>query len=349
MNKPKVSVIIPVYNVEKYLDRCLKSVTNQSLSDIQIILVDDESPDNCPKICDEAKEKDSRISVIHKKNEGLGLARNSGLSIATGEYVYFVDSDDYLELNALEVLYNASKKDNCDICLGGIYSQNENGDITKEKNKLSGSIFYGKEIVENVLIEMMGSKPTDKYDTSIRMSAWQGIYRNDLLKDNKLLFPSEREFISEDIIFHIHALPCAHCVKYISDYVYYHIADNPFSLTHIYNPERFNKVTKLFLEEIKLTKNRPESDEMSLRAQRMYLGNVRVCIKHIFATFDRKKKREIKQLLKKIADSEELQNVLHSYPYWKNPIKQAIMSFLLKHKFISLIYCMFQIIQIERN
>lgn len=93
--KPKVSIIVPCYNVEKYLDQCMNNLVNQSLQEIEIILVDDGSPDRVPEMCDEWAMKDNRIKVIHKKNEGLGYARNSGLEIAMGEYVTFVDSDDY--------------------------------------------------------------------------------------------------------------------------------------------------------------------------------------------------------------------------------------------------------------
>ena len=101
---PKVSVIVPIYNVEKYLDRCVTSIVNQTLHDIEIILVDDGSPDNCPQMCDEWAERDSRIRVVHKKNEGLGYARNSGMDLARGEYIAFVDSDDYVNENTYKKL-----------------------------------------------------------------------------------------------------------------------------------------------------------------------------------------------------------------------------------------------------
>ena len=114
MNSPKVSIIVPIYNVEKYLATCIKSLQNQSLKDLEIILVDDESPDNCPKLCNEYAKTDSRIKVIHKKNEGLGFARNSGLNIAEGEFVSFLDSDDYIDLNAYEELYELAKSNNLD-------------------------------------------------------------------------------------------------------------------------------------------------------------------------------------------------------------------------------------------
>ena len=108
MKQPKISIIVPIYNVEKYLDECMLSLLNQTLEDIEIILVDDESPDNCPKMCDEYANKDKRVKVVHKKNGGLGLARNSGLDVATGEYVAFIDSDDFIDLDMMVHLYNVA-------------------------------------------------------------------------------------------------------------------------------------------------------------------------------------------------------------------------------------------------
>ena len=113
----KISVIIPVYNVEKYLRECLDSVVNQTLKDIEIICVNDGSTDNSLEILKEYEKQDSRIKIIDKKNEGAGIARNYGLQIATGKYIYFMDSDDFLELNALEILYSEIVKCNADICL----------------------------------------------------------------------------------------------------------------------------------------------------------------------------------------------------------------------------------------
>lgn len=111
MSNPKISIIIPCYDVEHYLDRCIKTIVNQTIKDIEIILVDDCSLDRVPQMCDDWALRDSRIKVIHKKNnEGLGFARNTGLDIATGEYVAFVDSDDYIDINMYEKLYNKAKK-----------------------------------------------------------------------------------------------------------------------------------------------------------------------------------------------------------------------------------------------
>lgn len=102
---PKVSVIVPVYNVEKYLDRCVNSLVNQTLNDIEIIFVDDGSPDGCPAMCDEYARKDGRVHVIHKMNGGLSSARNDGLKHVTAEYYMFVDSDDWLDIETCKVCY----------------------------------------------------------------------------------------------------------------------------------------------------------------------------------------------------------------------------------------------------
>ena len=107
---PKVSIIVPIYNVERYLDRCMDSLLHQTLEDIELILVDDGSPDQCPQMCEKYAELDSRVKVVHKKNAGLGLARNSGLGIATGEYVAFIDSDDFVDLDMYGTLYAETEK-----------------------------------------------------------------------------------------------------------------------------------------------------------------------------------------------------------------------------------------------
>ena len=115
MTKALVTVVIPVYNVEKYLEYCIKSVVEQTCSEIEILLIDDGSTDGCPEICDEWAGKDSRIRVIHKENQGLGLARNTGIENATGKYICFFDSDDYIAKDTVEKIYGLAEKEKSDI------------------------------------------------------------------------------------------------------------------------------------------------------------------------------------------------------------------------------------------
>lgn len=121
---PKISVLIPVYKVpEEYLSRCVSSVLNQTLRDIEVIIVDDGSPDNCGKICDEFAQEDGRIKVIHKKNNGLAAARNTAFDNAKGEYITFLDGDDYLELNACEIAYNTAKEKQVQLVFWNQYTE----------------------------------------------------------------------------------------------------------------------------------------------------------------------------------------------------------------------------------
>lgn len=129
MEQCLISVIIPVYNVEKYLTACVESVRNSDYENLEIILVDDGSPDNCPKMCDEFAKSDERIVVVHKENGGLSSARNAGIDIAKGEYITFVDSDDEITADMISYMYTIAVKENCDIVQMGICVVHEGEDI----------------------------------------------------------------------------------------------------------------------------------------------------------------------------------------------------------------------------
>ncbi|HBC30958.1 MAG TPA: glycosyl transferase family 2 [Clostridiales bacterium] len=131
--QPLISIIVPVYGVEKYLTRCINSILSQTYQNIEIILVDDESPDRCPEICDNFTRQDSRIFVIHEKHSGLSIARNAGINLARGSLLGFIDSDDYIDPNMYEHLYDMMLKDDADIAICGRYIVYENGE-TKTKN-----------------------------------------------------------------------------------------------------------------------------------------------------------------------------------------------------------------------
>jgi len=165
MNNPKISIIVPIYNVEKYLPCCMDSLLNQTLTDIEIILVDDGSPDDCGKICDEYATKDSRVKVIHKKNGGLSDARNIGIDIAIGEYFSFVDSDDWIDINMYETLYNNLVDNNADIACCAFYKSYKHRNIPLN-------------IHENILL--LNSEQAIKHSISgkyFTVSAWGKLYK----------------------------------------------------------------------------------------------------------------------------------------------------------------------------
>lgn len=181
--KALISIIIPVYKVEKYLEKCIQSVINQTYKNIQIILVDDGSPDNCGKICDEYAKKDHRIEVIHKSNGGLSDARNKGLEIAKGEYIGFVDSDDYIESDMYEVLYNLLKQYNVDVSICNFYTVSQ--EKIAIKNADNGIKEYNRiEILKEILL-----------DNNIQSYAWNKLYNKDLFDEIK--YPVGKKY--EDI------------------------------------------------------------------------------------------------------------------------------------------------------
>ena len=180
---PKISVIVPVYRVEKYLERCVNSLTCQTLSDIEIILVDDGSPDGCPALCDELAKKDGRIKVLHKENEGLGLARNSGMSLASGEYIAFVDSDDYIAPEMYETLYKAVQSTGADLALCDYAAVDEAGTpCLPPYTGLAQRIFTGRELLKRAT-------------NTMAQPAWNKLYRRAIFA--QLRYPEGK--LNEDI------------------------------------------------------------------------------------------------------------------------------------------------------
>ena len=177
MKEKKISIIVPVYKVEKYLERCIDRLINQTYKDIEIILVDDGSPDKCPRICDDYAKKSDRVIVIHKKNGGLSDARNCGLLKATGEYILYVDSDDYIELDACEKLV-AGMKENVDLVVGA-YNEIRNGRSIKKRhsNILQNKVYNAKEYV-------ISSIERDEWYAP----AWLNLYSKSFLISNDLFY-----------------------------------------------------------------------------------------------------------------------------------------------------------------
>ncbi|MDR1008372.1 MAG: glycosyltransferase [Campylobacteraceae bacterium] len=211
MSMPLISVIVPVYNVEQYLKKCLNSITNQTYKNLEIILVDDGSPDNCGKICDEYAAKDKRVRVIHKNNGGLSDARNAGLDIASGEYIAFVDSDDYIDLQAYEELIDIALKEESDIVISSFYYVKKSGIFLYEKS-LKG---LNK---EEILYQFL----SDNYHSSV----CNKFFKAELFE--KLRFTHIR---FEDLFIMPSLILAAQKISFTSKAYYYYLHTNETSLT----------------------------------------------------------------------------------------------------------------------
>lgn len=183
---PKISVLVPVYNVEKTLDRCMESILNQTFKDFEIIMVDDGSTDSSGAICDKYAEKYDFISVIHKNNEGLGPTRDAGVLAAKGEYVYHCDSDDWLKEDLLEKSYNAISENDADVVIFG-YDMYDKKDLSKLFGSVSidSGVYIGKDEVRRLFVKHY-------HNAFIVLTAWNRLYKRSFLIDNELFFPSLR-------------------------------------------------------------------------------------------------------------------------------------------------------------
>lgn len=236
------SLILPCYNVEKYVARCAQSILSQDFADYEIILVDDGATDATPCICDELAAGDERIRVIHKENGGLSSARNAGLEAARGEYVWFVDSDDWIAPGALSKLHDA--------CTDGVPEivkfahERAAGVTTPVYVCIPAGWHEGSEAVEKLQREAY-TRP-GKYV----LSAWSHLYRRDFLLQHELRFVSERIVCSEDYLFNLIALAKARLIR-VLDEILYTYELRPGSLTQRYKPDltqRYRELRRLLLE-----------------------------------------------------------------------------------------------------
>lgn len=203
----KVSIIVPIYNVQEYLCTCIESVLRQTYQDFELILVDDGSPDNCGAICDEYATKDERIRVIHQQNGGLSAARNAGLDVATGKYIYFLDGDDFIDPDLLETAATYMET-GLDMLIFGYRKVFENSDTQEKKQNWHGQIQILNEqerkhfLINTLLAYKLG------------WEAWNRVYRREIIEKYELRFEDNRKIFAEDLYFCL--CYCAHADAILS-------------------------------------------------------------------------------------------------------------------------------------
>lgn len=222
-----ISVILPCFKVEKFLDKCLNTLVNQTYNNLEIILIDDGSPDNSPKICDEWAKKDNRIKVVHKENGGVSSARNKGVEIARGEYIGFVDPDDYVDLTMYEKLINSAIENNSDVVFCGYNEVIEGRIVPAEEYNLH------KLIEHDVSVYFYKKKNSLVYG-----SIWRGIYRKSLIEDIKFDINFK---CGEDLYFNIEVINKKPKISIVDEKLYYYLK-NPNSCVNTYRPKDYKNV-----------------------------------------------------------------------------------------------------------
>lgn len=296
-----LSVIVPVYNVEKYLNRCLESILQVNNSRIEIILVDDRSKDFSGNICDFFGSKYSFVKVVHKTNEGLGFARNIGIEEATGKYLMFVDSDDFIKSSLVELLLDKVISANLDVCCFG-RSFFRNGILS-----MGNEIFPNETVNSMLLAERCLGEPlkNDKFQVG---PAWKAIYKKQFLFENNLRFESERDILSEDYVFSTQLFAAKPRVGFFDRDIYVY-CDNQGSLTNSYNPDRTVRAIKLYRRMLDIIENAGFNKSAEFRAYNNFLINLLVVFKHISLNDGLKAIGKIREIKSVINDSEIIEIV----------------------------------------
>lgn len=341
MRKGVVSVVLPIYNVEKYLNRCIKSVVNQSYKNLEIILVDDGSPDSCPTLCDEWARKDNRIKVVHKKNAGLGYARNTGIENATGEYICFFDSDDYIALDAIEKAYSLAIQEKSDMVVFGFCNVKASGETGKVVIPHTDKVtFAGQEVQDVFLADLIGPDVKNGKQTDLWMSAWACMYSLDMIQKASWCFVSERDIISEDVYSLLKLYTYVNKVSVLSEALYFY-CENAGSLTHTYKPDRYNRIRNFYDACYQLAEENNYSNNVKERLSYPYLSNTIAAMKMIVGS-DQTKTLKYEQL-KQIIDDDTLQNILSKTNIQKEKKTRKLLLVAIKKKQYSFIYWLIKI------
>lgn len=322
MDMPLISIIIPVYNVELYLKKCLNTIVRQTYPNLEIICVNDGSPDSSGEILSDFQEKDSRIKIINQKNQGLSMARNSGLDAATGDFIVFVDSDDWIELDTIEKCVELYNKYHMDIIMWSYIR--EYGHKSSPVYVIDESLHYWNELeVQSIFRRMVGLTGAElRYPQKIDniVTAWGKMYQRKIIGD--IRFVDTAEIGTEDALFNIYVFAKAKSIVYIPALFSHYRKDNESSLTHRYKSNLADRWEKMYeYINVYLKKTFVADEFYEALTNRIACGFISLSISlvdDVNLTWKQKTK-EIKRLLNLPQYKKSIQKIDISYMpiYWK--------------------------------
>lgn len=313
---PQISIIVPIYKVEKYLSRCIDSILKQTFTDFELILVDDGSPDSCGVICDKYAKKDSRIRVIHQKNGGLASARNSGLKIAVGEYIMFCDSDDYVSPNWCQHLISKVKKEHDNMIFGGINVVEISEEVTQT---------YVRPEESSGDFEL-----ADLFLKSLPAYACNNLFYADVLKKNNICFPTS--VIIEDLPFNLDYLRYMTKLTYAGFADYFYVQDERETLSRKYYSDGFRKWREKYQAIQKFIVDKIEDDKQESVREAVANNYTYRFFFALNATFDKRNEWNILRKLhynSNVVKSSEFQ---HCLQYADVSKENRLYIYWLKHK-----------------
>lgn len=348
----KVSIILPVYNVENYLDRCMNSIINQTFTNIEIIAINDGSTDGSLKILKKYSSKDKRISIIDKKNTGVSDCRNIGIYKCSGDYIIFVDSDDWIDINMVEKMLNEAQKNNSDVVMCSYISEFKNNSKEKEINT-DGKLIYEQNDLRDLhrrLVGPINSELSKPQSLDSLGTVWGKLYKSSLIKKNNYKFISLKEIGSaEDTLFNIYVFKDINRLSFIDKPYYHYWKNNNNSITTQYNPNLIYQWTNLFYymkEFIDINKLGEDFlQALNNRISTCVLGlGLNECSKS-------NKLSTLKKInnIKNILNNEIIENSYNDFDPSNFPIHWRLFYRFNKNKMAFLSFCMLNTIQILRR
>lgn len=285
----KISIITPVYKVEKYLEKCIDSILSQTFTDFELWIVDDGSPDSCGEIADDYARKDARVRVIHKENGGAPSARNAGMEQATGEYLYFPDSDDWLEKDYLEKLYQLAVKTDAQVVISGFTMEY----YVKERNQ-SFVVSVPKEVYQSQ--EEVRANLHPYFDNMMMAVPWNKLYKASYLKEHQLFFPNIKW---DDLHFNMEVIMDVEKVAICSDAGYHFFRSRPGSeTTTVFDSMLYQKRKEQFAHILKVYEHwKVEDKEVLSTIYGYYAARLVQCVQEIAISDSPDKKQLIREIL----------------------------------------------------
>lgn len=339
----KVSIIIPVYSVEKFLPKCLDSVVGQTYNNLEIICVDDGTPDRSAAVISSYAKKDDRIRLISQKNQGLSGARNTGIKFATGKYIVFLDGDDWIDLNTIEDAVKKSEEIGADIVMWGYVR--EFPDRSAEKTIFDSDIIFNEDESHNLHRRMVGlykDETSDPGNADSLSTAWGKLYSANIIKENHLEFIDTKKIGTEDALFNLYYFGFVKKAAFLNRPFNHYRKDNDISLTRSYKPQLFTRWNKLYdLMEVYIEKNSlPEDFSIAL--------NNRICLSMIglglTELLNPNKKERIKNL-RKFLNSDRYKEAYKSFELQYLPIHWKLFFVMCRRRMAIPLYLLLIIMQ----
>lgn len=342
---PYFSLILPVYNVEKYVKRCVNSLLRQEYTDYEIILVDDGSTDSSGSICDKLADKNNNIFAYHKENGGLSDARNYGMDRAKGNYILFIDSDDWVDEKLLISLHNHLNKSNVDILKFGFQKMQEGNYKNTFFSYFNIGVYDRRQIEETILPYTIGPKRLFCYEQNACKSVWSHVYSLNFLRENNIRFVSEREILNEDYLFNLHTLLYAKSLE-VTHYILYYYDYREGSLSKRYITNEFERKLKLQREYKLLLERNGLFERYETPYYSECVDGFYACISNECCCWNETSKYAV-QNIKKILNCKECEISLLKCKRSNMNLKGKVIYWLMRLKFAYLMYILYKIYAIS--